>query len=744
MLRTYRQKPTETLKMLMELASRARLYVVQSFGPTSFLLTDDSDHKLRVSVGERHSCSCRSPREHDTLCQHVLFVLLRVLKVPRENPLVWQSGLIDREINEVLMGRAKLLSDSERRRAAWAQGGAELTSTEGQRPLNAEDPCPICQDDMTDEATVVFCHNGGCGNNMHRRCMVRWVAHRKTLGENPTCPLCRKEWGEDPRLRITDAQARREISERNSHQGVICRGCRATPVPGALYRCLQCRDYELCGACYGARRAGHRHREFQVKRTPRGEWEDLSEDPAQALLPEDVVRELQGRELTAEDYETLVALHTRAAEAVGGVPRSLLDTLRAAEPAGACAEDCVVCMGPVPEGQPQRVLPCGHGFHAECIDGWLLNGRNACPVDNLPVFPEDDVRAARAAQKAAEGSMAGAGAGAGAGAPRRQARARPAGESGAAAAPAPQPVSASAGLVGMGVTGVGVASGSRPSASASNARPAGNLLVAPLPRASQGHDPRAFEAENSLSSRPVGGAPTVVPPRSRVPLPLALPSSGPSSSTAAPPHDPRVFEAENSLQSRPVGSQTAPLVRPRHQQLTLSGDSQPHDPRSFEAENSLQARPVGGAAVATARPRFSLSLAPPPPSSSSSSSSLTPAYPEPHDPRAFEMENSLPARQAGRTSSVPRGRISAPVLDPQPQHDPRAFEMENSLPARPVGATRQPLPRAALSRPRSQPLSAPSLPKVEELSLGGAPVRRSSSSSGKLMKGLASRSGQLS
>ncbi len=36
---------------------------------------------------------------------HLLFVLVKVLRVPSENPLIWQASLLDNEVEQILRGR---------------------------------------------------------------------------------------------------------------------------------------------------------------------------------------------------------------------------------------------------------------------------------------------------------------------------------------------------------------------------------------------------------------------------------------------------------------------------------------------------------------------------------------------------------------------------------------------------------------------------------------------------------------
>lgn len=47
-----------------------------------------------------------------------------------------------------------------------------------------------------------------------------------------------------------------------------------------------------------------------------------------------------------------------------------------------CSMDlCGVCLVDFDHGDEMRVLPCGHYFHRDCIDHWLLNSSTVCPVD---------------------------------------------------------------------------------------------------------------------------------------------------------------------------------------------------------------------------------------------------------------------------------------------------------------------------------------------------------------------------
>ncbi|KAK9450294.1 uncharacterized protein V1518DRAFT_201257 [Limtongia smithiae] len=43
-------------------------------------------------------------------------------------------------------------------------------------------------------------------------------------------------------------------------------------------------------------------------------------------------------------------------------------------------DTCPICFEQFEPGQDLRVLPCHHGFHAACVDPWLLNSSSQCPL----------------------------------------------------------------------------------------------------------------------------------------------------------------------------------------------------------------------------------------------------------------------------------------------------------------------------------------------------------------------------
>lgn len=62
-----------------------------------------------------------------------------------------------------------------------------------------------------------------------------------------------------------------------------------------------------------------------------------------------------------------------------------------AENAASHSEDhpgCSICTEDFEVGQDQRVLPCDHRFHPECVDPWLLNVSSTCPLCRVDLRPQ--------------------------------------------------------------------------------------------------------------------------------------------------------------------------------------------------------------------------------------------------------------------------------------------------------------------------------------------------------------------
>ncbi|GBG31596.1 E3 ubiquitin-protein ligase RNF13 [Hondaea fermentalgiana] len=55
-------------------------------------------------------------------------------------------------------------------------------------------------------------------------------------------------------------------------------------------------------------------------------------------------------------------------------------------------DNCVICICDFEDGEKLTVLPCGHGYHKECIEPWLIHKSSLCPICKQSILPSGDAR----------------------------------------------------------------------------------------------------------------------------------------------------------------------------------------------------------------------------------------------------------------------------------------------------------------------------------------------------------------
>jgi len=265
------------------------LFLVSKSGPTVFIIKTDVPQQkpFKAFIGDNQRCSCGGGEGRGRLCVHLLFVMIKVLRVPETNPLAWQLSLVDSEVTAVLAGKFTATTSSQRhaylRRGstgdntsanAISSGTSKQPSRERQELVDDE-VCPICQDDMTkpemDEGQICFCESS-CGNNLHVKCLLMYATHMQSEKKPVTCPMCRADWGELP----SKGKGKRKGKIDGGHGNSSCTGTVANSTGGArggynanmpilkckackivirstFYRCVVCTPtFEFCRRCFEA------------------------------------------------------------------------------------------------------------------------------------------------------------------------------------------------------------------------------------------------------------------------------------------------------------------------------------------------------------------------------------------------------------------------------------------------------------------------------------------------------------
>lgn len=82
-------------------------------------------------------------------------------------------------------------------------------------------------------------------------------------------------------------------------------------------------------------------------------------------------------------YEQLMELQDKAGKVSRGLNKAQIESIRAQIwlEGKTKSQECHICIEKFVRGKKFKLLKCGHEYHAECIDEWLLIEKR-CPVCN--------------------------------------------------------------------------------------------------------------------------------------------------------------------------------------------------------------------------------------------------------------------------------------------------------------------------------------------------------------------------
>ncbi|XP_071779814.2 E3 ubiquitin-protein ligase ZSWIM2 [Centroberyx gerrardi] len=379
----WRNTASDAVSFHQDQALTMTAFLLKTYGPTSFLLKEEGQaQNFRVCLGDPHTCTCPAFHREMEPCKHICWVLMRKFRLPREHEYCFQKGLVERQISEILHGFHRSRTP---RRESGRGVALKLPSLQGReagsvcrKVIQAQDVCPICQEELLEKQLPVSYCRFGCGNNIHISCMKVWADHQELSGQDVTvkCPLCREAFGSLKLLREEVKNAARlyaaaETEKPDRHLGVLCHSCRVGPVTGTCFKCTVCRYYYLCEDC--SKKGCHPEHPFVSRTKRRGKWCHVGED----LTDEERGASSQpANRSIAPDAEDPLPEHVlRRLPAVQVRPGSrLLDP----------GQQCRICLQSFALRQIARTLPCNHKFHADCVDG-ILRKSNSCPLDGFVV-----------------------------------------------------------------------------------------------------------------------------------------------------------------------------------------------------------------------------------------------------------------------------------------------------------------------------------------------------------------------
>ncbi|KAI4377647.1 hypothetical protein MLD38_015242 [Melastoma candidum] len=183
-----------------------RLLLLHRSDPNFFVL-GATGNVYTVSLCASPSCTCP---DRTTPCKHILFVLIRVLGVPLDDPCLRRRSLRPCRLRSLLSAPSDVASLASaslrarfherfflaRKRGGCNELGARPDKRTGEEEGDGDEPevCPICLEEMGAEGgeggRPVTCMT--CRNRVHEECLLRW---KKSLGRRSAiCVMCRARW----------------------------------------------------------------------------------------------------------------------------------------------------------------------------------------------------------------------------------------------------------------------------------------------------------------------------------------------------------------------------------------------------------------------------------------------------------------------------------------------------------------------------------------------------------------------
>lgn len=324
-------KPQHFTKIVEKLHSSHSLSLLTQSDPTKFVVKN-GEKKFRVSIGNPHTCECK--REQP--CLHVVFVLSTYFHVALDNVSIFQSGL-----SEIVI--------------------MDLVEQQREKRKSIES-CPLCNEGG---ANLSKCSN--CPQRFHWKCVELASVMRE---RDPGCPRCG-----------VAVEQQKEV-----HPIIRCDHCNKENTENIQYRCLLCvkEGVVLCKSCYrlGKVHSFHPFAAETKKKEEGGPSPGMSGGPGTGLVP---LQSIQYREINPEDYETLLLLDQGVARCDTITPEEFLRL-----PTRVCVRDeedscCAICLEKFTQKRDCVELPCGHILHTTCGRTWLTKHKSECPIDHQTI-----------------------------------------------------------------------------------------------------------------------------------------------------------------------------------------------------------------------------------------------------------------------------------------------------------------------------------------------------------------------
>lgn len=210
-LSRYRSAPSKALLERMEMAQELRMFLlfrsplprIPDAATAAFLPStgpgegESTDHVLTeyyvvgptgtvysIKLTNLPSCNCPdNTKGHH--CIHILFVLLKVLKVSPSDPILYQRALLTSELEGIY--KSAPLAPAQ----AYARRKASSSSSSSAADQDLRSQCGICYEALAGKAEELVSCKDSCNYCFHAQCFHRYCSTHLSLNAHSTSPLAR-------------------------------------------------------------------------------------------------------------------------------------------------------------------------------------------------------------------------------------------------------------------------------------------------------------------------------------------------------------------------------------------------------------------------------------------------------------------------------------------------------------------------------------------------------------------------
>jgi len=138
-----------------------------------------------VTIKNSPKCSCPDNKYRYRRCKHIYFILIKVMKVKKEEE--DKRRFNDNDLEEMFKRIPEitnsLMVDGDIYNKYQNMNQQKITKK------SLDDICPICLDDLENGEELDYCKYS-CGKSVHSQCFGMWIKARN----KKTCVFCRQIW----------------------------------------------------------------------------------------------------------------------------------------------------------------------------------------------------------------------------------------------------------------------------------------------------------------------------------------------------------------------------------------------------------------------------------------------------------------------------------------------------------------------------------------------------------------------